>query len=273
MDNIKVIGIDPAPSKKSTIFDGENFCEKNYNELIEYLDFIKKEHKKVLICWDAPLSFSLSSSSPFTKRDIEKFFSQKKWCKTPTGISVLGYAGCPHWAISQYILGYPKISNFEKCFEPPFKLVFENEITTHSVTEVHPAVAIWLWCKNDIDDFRYKKGKQTVSEWDNVFGEILEILVNKGILNEDIYNKIEKLAKAKKDDYLDAYVAWKLGSDWINKKTEPENKYIKILGDNKTGSFLLPYNKELFEKFDKFIKPDEKEQSKKNDKIILKECH
>lgn len=30
MSDIKVIGIDPAPSKKSTIYDGSEFMQKDY---------------------------------------------------------------------------------------------------------------------------------------------------------------------------------------------------------------------------------------------------
>ena len=61
MQNIKVIGIDPAPSKKSTIFDGKEFYQKDCNELKKYLEEIKFEKGNVLICWDAPLSFDEES--------------------------------------------------------------------------------------------------------------------------------------------------------------------------------------------------------------------
>jgi hypothetical protein len=221
--SIKFIGIDPAPVKKSTCFDGVNFGYYNYNQLKEYLIEEKKCNDKLLICWDAPLSFSLnidSNASDFYQRKIEFFFSRKEY-NTPKGISVRGYAGCPHWAITQYLLGLPKISNFEKNFCPPFDLIFNANNITKSVTEVHPAVAIWLWCKDEITDWEYKKNKTSLNS-------IIKVLKTKNIIGKSI--------EIKNDDELDAFVAWKLGKNWVEKTGE-----VAILGKNKTGSFLLPY--------------------------------
>jgi len=218
MQNIKVIGIDPAPSKKNTIFDGKEFYQKDCNELKKYLEEIKFEKGNVLICWDAPLSFD-EESGKFYIRKIESFFARQK---LPKGISVLGYARCPHWAISQYLLGYPKISNFEKDFNPPFELIFDKENIRKSVTEVHPAVAIWLLLK----DKKEWKNEKWEYKKDNT---ILEKVKNTLTIGDEIKSNI------KTDDYLDAYIAWKLGRDWIDGKGD-------ILGDNSTGSFLLPYN-------------------------------
>jgi len=234
----KIIGIDPAPSKESTVYDGEIFHSLCFEELNNYLKEIKAENKSVLICWDAPLSFSMKDvtkkMSPLYQRKIEYFFSRKDGYKTPTGISVLGYAGCPHWVISQYLLGYPKISSFEKNFNPPFELIFDKKDISHSVTEVHPAVAIWLWTKDKtrVKNWKYKKEE-------HVLKNILHILKNKNIIAKEIADQV------KNDDYLDAYIAWKLGKDWV------ENNNVEILGNADTGSFLLPYNKNLFEKFKK----------------------
>ena len=76
MSDIKVIGIDPAPSKKSTVFDGDGLIEKKFSactcigtkieetnfysckpkELINLINYIKGCDEKILICWDAPLT-------------------------------------------------------------------------------------------------------------------------------------------------------------------------------------------------------------------------
>lgn len=237
---IFVIGIDPAPSKKSTVFDGKEFHSFSHTKLKDYLDILGAKNN-VLICWDAPLSFSLDNitekTSPFFKRKIEYFFSQERGYKTPPGISVLGYAGCPHWAITQYLLGYPKISGFEKDFNPPFKLIFnKEEKVSNSIIEVHPAVAIWLWLKDDIklNNWSYKKKKN-----ESIRNTLIKVLKDKNIIPQNL--------EIKSDDELDAYIAWKLGIEWINNKGE-----VEILGNNETGSFLLPNKVEVFEKFRNF---------------------
>ncbi len=239
MKEITVIGIDPAPSRDSTIFDGKYFDQKCYKKLHEYINDLKQSKSKILICWDAPLSFGIGNctdekASPLYQRKIEYFFSRKNGKKTPTGISVRGYAGCPHWTISQYILGYPKIGAFDQKFNPPFNLIFDKNKITKSVTEVHPAVAIWFWCINKkakLNNWNYKKDSST-------FKKILEILVSKEIISQEVKKKIEN------DDQLDAYIAWKLGDEWIK-----NNRNVEILGDNNTGSFLLPFNEEVSKNF------------------------
>lgn len=56
--SIKVIGIDPAPKKGLTIFDGTNFCQISGADMKKYLGKAKLDRGSVLICWDAPLSFN-----------------------------------------------------------------------------------------------------------------------------------------------------------------------------------------------------------------------
>lgn len=235
MNIIKVIGIDPAPTKKSTIYDGENFLSKDYTELVEYIAYLKSIDENILICWDAPLSFSKESKTPFSKRIIEKFFSRIDGYKAPKGISVMGYSTCPHWIITQYILGYPKVG-LEGYFNPPFELKFDKENILKSVTEVHPAIAIWLWTKNKtkINIWNYKKNK-------NVFLKLLNILITKGIIPKELEQIIEN------DDMLDAYIAWKLGIDWLDELSD-----VEILGNNDTGAFLLPNNRNLLYKYKNF---------------------
>ena len=62
-----VIAIDPAPGKKSTIFDGRHFHCKDGLELRSYL---RKCTPKTLLCWDAPLTGRpiphVQESSPVT---------------------------------------------------------------------------------------------------------------------------------------------------------------------------------------------------------------
>jgi len=247
MSDIKVIGIDPAPSKKSTIYDGKKFEHKDYASLKKYLSEELEKNKKILICWDAPLTFPKIPSekpeeySPLYMRPIEYFFSKNY--DLPKGISVLGYAGCSHWAISQYILGYPR-PEVDCNINPRYKLICKDsqKISEESengiyITEVHPALAIWMYLKSSVpkDNFNWKYKKST-----KTLNNIVNLLKIKNILNN--------IPEINNDDELDAYIAWKLGNDWIN--AEPINNKVSILGNELTGSFLLPYDEVIFEKFE-----------------------
>lgn len=239
MTNIKVIGIDPAPSKKSTIFDGKVFLEMDCFELKTFLSELKKEHENILICWDAPLSF-IPDNTNFNTRTIESYFNKK--VKPPKGVTVQGFAGCPHWAISQYLLGYPKVGDCEVGVEPPFELVFDRKAITKSVTEVHPGLAIWVWLKDVLElnnNWPYKKDStiriKIVSALRNLFPD-----------DQLLAGKIQN------DDQLDAYVAWKLGRVWVD--NAPQKTKVEILGDINLGSFLLPYDQKIFEGLKKFVK-------------------
>lgn len=233
MTNIKVIGIDPAPSKKSTICDGQHFLQKSPEDLKCYLQELQSNaNDKILICWDAPLSFGDNKSNFYTRK-IESFFNNPS--RLPKGISVQGFAGCPHWAISQHLLGYPKIGDFDHGAKPPFGLVFEREAITKSVTEVHPGLAIWVWLK-DVrelnENWLYKKNSTTRTNIESALGKLFP-------KDKQVIDQIEN------DDHLDAYVAWKLGRVWI----DDEGKTVRILGNTRLGSFLLPYNESIFNDF------------------------
>ena len=247
---VRVIGIDPAPSKESTIFDGNKFYQKGPEDIEKFLTSLLEKKPPSLICWDAPLSahiaFDNENISSFYQRKIEYFFNRKSGRKLPDGISVRGYAGCPHWAITKYMVGLPVISKWEPS-NLPFELIVEednnsgNTLNGHHIVEVHPAVAIWCYCQrySRRKKWNYKKDKRTLKE-------ILDILKKNEVIHEKIIHEIISEDKLQ-DDRLDAYIAWKLGEEWISNKNK-----VRILGNHKTGSFLLPYEKRLFDKFEKF---------------------
>ena len=108
MPRPQVIAIDPAPSKRSTVFDGEGYSHLTDGGLRDYVNLIASERPGTLVCWDVPLTGPAdrvragSFRYDFTKRSIERFFSiESTGFKTPNGISVLGYRACPHWTISR----------------------------------------------------------------------------------------------------------------------------------------------------------------------------
>jgi len=246
---MKILGIDPAPSKQSVVFDGEKFKKYNANELKELIT----KTKNTLICWDAPLGFDVNTND-FYYRPIELFFkaNNKKindfQIKPPSGISVLPIAGCPHWLISQYIVGYPTIDS--KSLKIPLIIKKEDfKLNSTQIVEVHPALAIWIWLKNknlQKDEWKYKCQKKYIKK--KAFNKILSLLKEKNIINLEKLNPQDKKEIINfNDDYLDAYIAWKLGDLLIN------SSKVMILGE-KSGSILLPYDKELKDRFNKFLK-------------------
>lgn len=108
---MKVLGIDPAPSKNSIVFDGDIFREFTPRELKGYIEDLTKKDNFIFISWDAPLSAAIDRDNfSLTIRKIERFFNRlgrhAKELGIPEGISTLGYSGCPHWSISQLYLDY-----------------------------------------------------------------------------------------------------------------------------------------------------------------------
>ncbi|WP_103027199.1 DUF429 domain-containing protein [Salinibacter altiplanensis] len=178
--------------------------------------------------------------SDYTQRPIEKFFMRRNGLKAPDGISVLSYGGCPHWTISQRLLGLPRTSKYMQDWgKLPFTLVTENRCLSesgHYVAEVHPAVALWLWC-------RPKKESRRTSGWDykddgEVRAELWDILTSRlsevGLVDGSVP------AVPGDDDEVDAFVSWALGSLWAEGHEE-----VVSVGNRRTGSFLLPSRGDL----------------------------
>jgi len=132
---MEVIGIDPAPSKKSTVVkDGLPAESEPAQGLFAFLRRQRNERESLLLCWDSPLTGPAVPSSDkvigsdHTQRPIEKFFMREAGLKTPSGISVLQYGGCPHWTISQRLLGLPRTGQYMRDWEDlPFTLLTDNQ--------------------------------------------------------------------------------------------------------------------------------------------------
>lgn len=267
----RVIGIDPAPKKPSAIcyYDNENLVFKalKTHELLKLMNDLKSQ-KNILITWDAPLTGPPilehgGEEHPecyFYHRCIETFFRKNEDFKTPAGISTLGYAGCPHWAITKAATGLPILGPYCSRSEVlPFHHIVsdENRLSEQkpNIIEVHPAAAIYFGLHfsgqhEGIKDWRYKKYK-------SVRKELFEKLM--ATFFKDIPIKID-FGQIKSDDHLDAFVGWALGYLYAQGKKEE----VQILGNRCTGSMLLPHNKGLTLDFYNFIKSRFKEN--KDDK-------
>ena len=112
----KVVGIDPHPSKKATIYDPSARCWESVEarKLPRRVSDMARSDEDLLICWDAPLTMGRDErGGGYYVRPIERFFrsfekQQKQRCP-PKGISVQPYTGCPHWAVTMASLGLPRV--------------------------------------------------------------------------------------------------------------------------------------------------------------------
>ncbi len=226
---MKILGIDPAPAKRSVIFDGERFFEIEPLELKEFLDKIVM--KDTFIGWDAPLGddFSLSLSYKKIERILNRKDSYIDGNKPPKGISTLPFSTCPHWSISQYVTGYP-IVNSEIIDRSKLKyhLVQSNNDLSENkpnLFETHPAYSIWIFLKDKVNNFKYKGDRNSK----NVFKSIKEALFELDSIKE--YEFIKK--DITNDDRLDSFIAY------LNVKLFFQKKAF-VYGDRKIGAMLLP---------------------------------
>jgi predicted RNase H-like nuclease len=112
---------------------------------------------------------------------------------------------------------------------------------------VHPAVALWLWCKPSWKGgWEYKKDKAVLERmWKELEERFRNSLPSSGSsLSALDFNP-------KNDDKLDSFVAWLLGVLWCR-----ESDKVILLGNRKTGSMLLPNVEGLEEQFLEFLQAD-----------------
>ena len=215
-------------------------------EMRRILDDLKPP---VLLCWDAPLTGPRSveeagsGDRDFSQRRLESFFRRKETgFKTPKGISVLPYAGCPHWTISRSVLGLPRVGPWDADFDRlPFHLlpgnpreasgVVVSQLTHSCAVEIHPAVAAWLWCK-DAAQLRGKGWEYKGSgEDETLIDQMWEVIL--GRCDDGLQSTLRKPEIA---DEFDAAVGYILGVKWLRGDED-----VVLLGDRETGAMLLPH--------------------------------
>jgi len=258
---MKVIGIDPAPAKNSMVFDGKNFYSFNPIEIKDYLSNLYLENQEILVCWDAPLSAAIDANNfSLTIRQIERFFNRNgrhaKVLAIPEGISTLGYSGCPHWTISQYLFGYP-ILNPSLQSSASYELLMSNDIAhihkQHIITEIHPALSMWILLKDT-----FLENKLFASSWkykgDNKKETIQRraVLIKTLLALDSVKEEVKFKIEIKSDDELDAFVCWFIGVQFLKRDSSA-----MIYGDKLNGSFLLPYDKAILKQLNKYLYKDE----------------
>jgi len=273
-----VVGIDPGPKKGLHCFDGTGETPQPeripLSESKTYLQSLEKKGS-VLVCWDAPLTGPPERAlceddgpkeSDLSQRPIEAFFSRNEYnFKVPKGISVMPYSGCPHWTISRSLLGLPRMGPYDQKDGLPFQLCTTNDPPKSGtwIVEVHPAVALWLWTKDqhkqtDEQAWRYKKNRDILTKLAELLKDKLPEGSLRGMLQSIINNpgstgENGKVNGGCTDDDLDCFIAYALGTIWL----EGSSKVI-LLGDSDTGSFLVPNVGNINEEWDKFIAQNHK---------------
>lgn len=212
--NWYIVGIDPAPTKDAVLCHGTGgFDRVRPQSLRAWFDELLAHHDKVLIAWDAPLSFE---SRDFYDRKIDK--AARKWASTwvkkgriaEKAINARPFAGLPHWAISCHTLGHP-------FGVAPGRLRLAERIDEgHCLVEVHPAVALAVWW---ID----KQIGSPLERYKNNKREAAMIAEALGFSDE----------AGTDDDHLDAYVGFILGKMLLRSKA-------RWVGSVKSGGYVLP---------------------------------
>jgi len=213
-NNWYIVGIDPAPTKDAVLCHGiGRFDCVPPQSLRDWFDVLLAHHEKVLIAWDAPLSFE---SGNFYDRKIDK--AARKWASTwvkkgrvaEKAISARPFAGLPHWAISCHTLGHPFGT-------PPGRLRLVEQINKgHCLVEVHPAIALAVWWIEKqirLPLKRYKNNKIATAMIANALGFPYEAGTD--------------------DDHLDAYIAFILGKMLLRGEA-------RWIGSAKSGGYVLP---------------------------------
>ena len=255
---MKVLGIDPAPAKDSVVFDGRDFKTFGPRELKAYIDVLSKEEKSLFIAWDAPLSAALDDNNfSLTIRKIERFFNRNgryaKELHIPKGISTLGFSSCPHWSVSQYIFGHPIINpHFQNSID--FELVMDNETLSkrragHYITEIHPALSMWILLKDIIDDELFNSSWKYKGDSSAQTKKRSHIIVEHLLALEFTQKYIDpsKITITTVDE-LDAFVCWLMARALI--ENDPR---AKIYGDRSNGSFLLAFDEQIYNRLNTYL--------------------
>lgn len=224
----------------------------------------ERERGDVLVCWDAPLTGpwnpdndDLFLPKDHTKRPLETFFTNKPIAgvfRVPKGISVLGYGGCPHWTITRRLLGLPRVGPYDRT-DLPYELVADDEhglrVGGAFIVEVHPALAIWLWCRRRMrtrKNWTYKKDvKLTRHLWQTVMNNLAQDGCDEALLSR--FGAKEPMD----DDELDVLVAWLLGALWSRRTVGKRGaRLVRLMGNRNTGCMLLPNIDGLAKRFEDF---------------------
>ena len=242
-DIVRVIGIDPAPVGGLDCFDAhQHYSHINSVGGREGFEALLGQTDKTVIAWDAPISFNRELD--FYTRPIEQANSPlSQWLAAQVAqghlehgaVNVRAFAGCPHWSITCDCLGMPY-------GQPPQSLQIAEdagqvgqvqETPANFVIEVHPAVsmAIWWVGLGIAGAFPQYKGNIPNAQRQAAMTTIWGGFLAAGLADGDTPVPDD-------DDQLDAWVAWKMGVDFLTGEA-------CWIGTPESGGFVLPAMAEI----------------------------
>jgi len=241
-EDVRVIGIDPGSGKGLCSFDGNAYINTTAVNSRLWVEAQLAVPRRILLTWDAPISFDCAYS--LSTRPVERSQSPVAiWVGEQVqagriakkAVSIGGFSGLSHWVISCHCLGMPYgVSPDGLRIASHRNDVISSDESMSWVIEVHPAVsmAIW-WVEKNIEGAfpKYKRNKgneeNTGAELDHLAQErIWEAFVDAGLADDDPPGPTN-------DDQLDAWVAWKMGVDFLSGKA-------CWVGTPHSGGFVLP---------------------------------
>lgn len=204
-----VIGIDPAPTKETAVFDGQSFTFWSAHEVAEGVASLAAAHDDLLLAWDAPLGLD-PGPSHFYSRQVDKVAKRviAGWVAEgrveAKAIGVAHAAGCPHNLLTQAALGLPVGGP-----KAPWRLCGVGDPAPRAgrwLVEVHPAVALGAWWPGPGPMPRYKAGgKSSASRVREARRGVVSWLQR-----EHAFPAGEPASFT--DDHIDAWLAWRLAS-------------------------------------------------------------
>lgn len=249
---IPCFGIDPAPSKETVVctrVDGSyRFDSWAPHEVKSKVASLAKAHERLIITWDAPLGLDRSGvdgATNFASRAIDS--AVIRWLKEAVdrnrlvakAVGVANAASCPHNLLTQHVWGLPVGTSPQN----DMILLRPNEPRPEDriLAEVHPAVSLAAWWTDDERSEpmpRYKRGGSfKKADTDAGLDAVIDFLVAR--FGSDFPRGAISDGKAgAQDDRLDAWIAWRMASDFTNGAAQ-------AFGPPRGGSYLLPDTERL----------------------------
>lgn len=200
------VGIDPAPSKDTVAcIGGDTFETIRAAHVPDFVAALVRDNARLVVAWDAPLSFDAASG--FSDRAADR--ETRAWVKEHVqavriaagAVSVLPFTGCSHWAITCAALGMPFGAT-----DAPLLLAATPQDGPQLVIEVHPAVTLARW-------WVARPRTRPMPKYKGLPKPATAAAI-RAIRTELGDDAVIPEAATVDDDHLDAWVAWKMAADF-----------------------------------------------------------
>lgn len=224
--HLQVLGVDPAPSKPTVLFDGTSFEVLEPLDVRPWLEARLSAEPATVVAWDAPLAFDPATS--FYVRPVDKRLADA--ARAEPAVNTAAFGNLSHWSITCYTLGFP-------FGEPPAGLQvvdsLPSELKGPVAIEVHPAFALYQWWKlagrvAPVPAYKKSGRRKRLAAVDELLEAVGSQLQARGVLADAL-----AAGTAGPDDLLDAMVAWEVGTRFARGSTS-------TVGSAAAGFIVLP---------------------------------